>query len=203
MSIYTESSNLEQKTHNLFPTPITYKNVGTDLVTEELVYKTQKEYHKSMEFSNVGGYQSSPAIKGPAWQPLFMIAKSVLTEHLKDSNAKITEWNIQGGGLWMNVNGRGHYNKPHNHGGTHFSGIYYVKVPPKSGALYFMRPGPHNPIIEEHCKFPEYGPLFEVMPRDGDMFIFPSELYHGVYPNYSREDRISIAFNLNIMGYQY
>ena len=35
------------------------------------------------------------------------------------------------------------------------------------------------------------------------MFIFPSELYHGVYPNYSREERISVAFNLNILGYQY
>ena len=43
MSIYTESSNLEQKTYNLFPTPLTYKNVGTDLVTEELVYQTQEE----------------------------------------------------------------------------------------------------------------------------------------------------------------
>ena len=203
MSIAIESKDMEEKIYNLFPTPLHYKNVGTDLVNQKMIDDTRKVFHKSMEYSNVGGYQSSPNLKGPAWQPLFMVAKAQLIEYLKTLGAVAGEWNIQGAGLWLNVNGRGHYNKPHNHGGTHFSGIYYVKVPPKSGMLYFQRPSMHNPIIEEHGKLADYGPLIEIMPREGDMFIFPSELNHGVYPNFSREERISIAFNLNILGYQY
>ena len=204
MSIQIESENLPAGMHNLFPTPLRYVNVGTQLVTDQMITDTREELFKSMEFSNVGGYQSAPVIKGNVWQPLFQVAKAQLVKYLEELGAKSSiDWNIHGAGLWLNVNGRGHYNKVHNHGGTHFSGIYYVKVPPKSGMLYFQRPSQHNTVLEEHCRQEEYGPLFEVMPRDGDMFIFPSELNHGVYPNYSREERISIAFNLNIIGYQY
>lgn len=204
MSIQIESENLPEGIHNLFPSPIIYNNVGTQLVTDQMITDTRESFFKSMQFSNVGGYQSAPVIKGTAWQPLFQVAKAQLVEYLNGLGGNTgVVWNIQGAGLWLNVNGRGHYNKPHNHAGTHFSGIYYVKVPPKSGMLYFQRPSHHNPIIEEHCKNREYGPLFEVMPRDGDMFIFPSELNHGVYPNFSREERISVAFNLNIIDYQY
>ena len=204
MSIQIESENLPEGIHNLFPSPIIYNNVGTQLVTDQMITDTRESFFKSMQFSNVGGYQSAPVIKGTAWQPLFQVAKAQLVEYLNGLGGNTgVVWNIQGAGLWLNVNGRGHYNKPHNHAGTHFSGIYYVKVPPKSGMLYFQRPSHNNPIIEEHCKNREYGPLFEVMPRDGDMFIFPSELNHGVYPNYSREERISVAFNLNIIDYQY
>jgi uncharacterized protein (TIGR02466 family) len=35
-------------------------------------------------------------------------------------------------------------------------------------------------------------------PSAGKMIIFPSHLYHYVESNKSDEDRISIAFNLNI-----
>ena len=204
MSIQIESESLPEGIHNLFPSPIIYKNVGTQLVTDQMITDTRKDLFKSMQLSNVGGYQSAPVIKGSAWQPLFQVAQAQLVDYLNGLGANTgVMWNIQGAGLWLNVNGRGHYNKPHNHGSTHFSGIYYVKVPPKSGMLYFQRPSMQNCMIEEHCKNREYGPLFEVMPRDGDMFIFPSELNHGVYPNYSREERISVAFNLNIIDYQY
>lgn len=204
MSIKIDSENLPTGIHHLFPTSILYENVGTQLVTDQMVADTLETFHKSMEYSNVGGYQSAPMIKGAAWQPLFQVAKAQVVKYLCELDAKTNvEWNIQGAGLWLNVNGRGHYNKVHNHGGCHFSGIYYVKVPPKSGMLYFQRSTTHNVIVEEHCRQKEYGPLFEVMPRDGDMIIFPSEMNHGVYPNYSREERISVAFNLNIIGYQY
>ena len=83
------------------------------------------------------------------------------------------------------------------------SGIFYVQVPKHSGGLYFMRGSQQNGHIEMMCSQPEYGPLFEIMPSAGDLFLFPSELVHGVYPNYSKSDRISVSFNINIVGWAY
>ena len=55
MSIAIESKDMEEKIYNLFPTPLNYKNVGTDLVNQEMIDAAQKQFHKSMEYSNVGG----------------------------------------------------------------------------------------------------------------------------------------------------
>ena len=59
MSIQIESENLPAGIHNLFPTPLRYENVGTQLVTDQMITDTREELFKSMEFSNVGGYQSA------------------------------------------------------------------------------------------------------------------------------------------------
>ena len=53
MSIAIESKDMEEKIYNLFPTPLNYKNVGTDLVNQEMIDDAQKQFHKSMEYSNV------------------------------------------------------------------------------------------------------------------------------------------------------
>ena len=55
MSIQIESENLPAGMHNLFPTPLRYENVGTQLVTDQMITDTREELFKSMEFSNVGG----------------------------------------------------------------------------------------------------------------------------------------------------
>ena len=74
MSIQIESENLPAGIHNLFTSPIIFENVGTRLVTDQMVADTREELSKSMEFSNVGGYQSATVIKGALWQLLFQVA---------------------------------------------------------------------------------------------------------------------------------
>ena len=42
MSIAIESKDMEEKIYNLFPTPLHYKNVGTELVNQTMIDETQK-----------------------------------------------------------------------------------------------------------------------------------------------------------------
>ena len=38
----------------------------------------------------------------------------------------------------------------------------------------------------------------EIIPQDGDLFLFPAWLQHGTRPNKSDSPRVSISFNINI-----
>lgn len=103
---------------------------------------------------------------------------------------------------WINVNGRGGYNAPHDHPGFAWSGCYYVKVPPASdgdsGAIEFLDPRTNArvPTIQGAACFVD---TRKVRPEAGLLLLFPSYLRHWVYPNDEDEDRISIAFNARFL----
>lgn len=107
---------------------------------------------------------------------------------------------------WLNINGPGDLNHIHSHPGAMFGGVYYAKVPPKSGGITFFRP------FDELHKFKCWGdghnfvhgtnPLnYEVAaydPEPDQLFIFPADLLHKVETNKSAEDRISYSFNVQL-----
>lgn len=99
---------------------------------------------------------------------------------------------------WINVNGRGGFNTPHDHPGWAWSGTYYVHVPAnppgRSGSIEFLdsRTNVRAITVEgANCFMSKY----THHPASGTMLLFPSYLRHWVYPNEQDEDRVSIAFN--------
>lgn len=109
---------------------------------------------------------------------------------------------IQGQG-WVNVNSRGAYNAPHDHGSFHWSGCYYVAVPDtqneRSGSIEFLDPR-GGLSMGSDAPSPIFGGKVRFQPKPGLMLIFPSYLYHWVYPNEEEADRISVAFNAKIVN---
>jgi uncharacterized protein (TIGR02466 family) len=108
---------------------------------------------------------------------------------------------IEGEG-WVNVNGKGAFNTPHNHVGYHWSGCYYVHVPAasskSSGVIEFLDPRGTTGMPAD-LKAPAFAPKFQVRPKSGLLLIFPAYLQHWVYPNQDDDDRVSIAFNARIV----
>ena len=109
------------------------------------------------------------------------------------------EYNLLAEG-WVNIGSKLSFNYPHNHPGSNFSGIYYVKVPTKrkdSGLLQFLDPRggvrPYALGVKE-LKDP-FNDNFTIVPDEKMLIIFPSWLQHWVTPNLQEEDRISIACN--------
>lgn len=99
---------------------------------------------------------------------------------------------------WMNVNPPGGFNAPHTHPGAHWSGVYYVSQPEvetgSSGMIEFLDPRsdlPHWRILEAGA----FRPKKKIRPAAGEMVLFPSYLVHWVYPNESKEERVTVAFN--------
>lgn len=103
---------------------------------------------------------------------------------------------------WANVNGKGAFNAPHGHVDYHLSGSYYVTAPTASargGAIEFLNPaGALSPVLEFGRRMVD--PHIRVLPKAGQLLIFPSYLRHWVYPNHEDSDRVSIAFNVRVLG---
>ena len=102
--------------------------------------------------------------------------------------------------VWYNVNPGGSYNDLHDHPGADLAAIFYIKVPRKSGNLVLM-----DPFTYKECKLnAAITPLESIRsygftPTEGKFIMFPGHLLHRVETNRTKEDRISIAFNINII----
>jgi uncharacterized protein (TIGR02466 family) len=100
---------------------------------------------------------------------------------------------------WININQKGHCNYSHDHPGSLFSGVYYVKGGADKGELELKTPiVPHTytisgEIVGGYNAFT--GHAMVIPPVTGDLVIFPSWLLHRVNMSHSDEERISIAFN--------
>src|SRR5690606_38934 len=99
---------------------------------------------------------------------------------------------------WININGRGGFNIPHDHPKEMWSGCYYVKIPDNRtgmcGGIDFL--GPRSSVQawavpgSFHCQ-----PRVRNSPPAGLMWLSPSYLRRWVYPHAEDEARLSIAFN--------
>jgi len=111
----------------------------------------------------------------------------------------MTDKTIRCDSAWINVASSGNYQEYHNHTRSHFSAVYYLKVPPNSGNIVFraydhlgdMFPLPFDINTEKEPAFR----TFYIRPEDSDLIIFRSSLEHMVQKNRNTEDRICIAMN--------
>ena len=83
----------------------------------------------------------------------------------------------------------------HNHQGAFISGVVYINVDEDSGALIM-----HDPRFNA-CRSqpPEITKMFqpvEILPKSGDIIIFPSFVYHETHISKSSVPRILIPFDV-------
>jgi len=104
--------------------------------------------------------------------------------------------------VWANFMSAGEFNPPHNHAGSDFSSVFFIKIPEKireenkkfkgvgvgPGSISFTYGEPQQySLCSKHF-----------LPEEGDFFIFPSTLMHFVCPFMSKEERISISANFRL-----
>lgn len=98
---------------------------------------------------------------------------------------------------WINIAEKGVFHDYHVHPQYTISGVYYFRVNADQGGIQFRNPN----IMLENCYFPE-GPRspqsIELIPRDGDIVLFPAWLAHSTVKNTTDEERVSVAFNLDL-----
>lgn len=100
-------------------------------------------------------------------------------------------------GCWANVNPAGGINTPHAHPNNYLSGVYYVQTQTGADSIFFSDPRPQasmiSPPVEEESVYT--GNEVTVDAKPGRLIVFPAWLMHGVPPNRSNSDRVSISFN--------
>ena len=101
---------------------------------------------------------------------------------------------------WMNISGKGGYQKIHNHANSILSGVLYLKSEPKHPPLeFFKMMVPQEPFISltEHYKLgnPHTAHTLAFPCTQDTMIVFNSHLHHGHDDNVIKEERIGIAWN--------
>ena len=100
---------------------------------------------------------------------------------------------------WVNFGNKNESRMQHVHPGHKISGVYYFRVSKEQGSIVFQNPNP----VSNTCEFPS-GQVFPsftvVVPYDGDIILFPSWLSHGTTKSKSDVERISIAFNVDLIN---
>lgn len=105
-----------------------------------------------------------------------------------------TKYNIIIEDCWIANTAPKEHTVVHNHGTTHISGVYYFKTNEKDGNIYFLNP--ITSLMNSHFLVPD--DYVEYPPKEGLFLLFPSWLFHGVRSNDTKDNRISISFNVTL-----
>ncbi|MDT8427574.1 MAG: TIGR02466 family protein [Pseudomonadales bacterium] len=102
--------------------------------------------------------------------------------------------------LWCNINGTGSQHADHVHAYSHISGVFYIDCQQDSAPIRFKDPRPARWMVPPPLRrsVPENALAMEISPQEGKLLLFPSFLEHGVLPNQSQADRVSMSFNFEI-----
>ena len=195
--------------YKLFPTPVfhfrveNYQKLNTEL--ENYILNLRKKDEKGQKKSNAGGWHShnfdlNNDNTAKKFAKIFEeFYKKVIINEMGwkyDSNKVKME------AMWSIINKKGSFNIQHNHANAYLSSAYYVRYPEKSGSIKFFDPREQKNI--RYPKIKNYtdisAVITEITPKEGDLLIFPSYLYHEVGVNLSDEERVVVSFNIDI-GY--
>ena len=94
-------------------------------------------------------------------------------------------------GAWVNYQTAGEFNPAHIHTGV-FSYIIYLDIPECVRNEHTVNSQDLHGVLE----FSFNNNFYRVSPKTGDMIIFPSSLFHCVYPFKSDATRISVSGNV-------
>jgi len=192
--------------NKLFYQPM-WADMLSELDDEHLVQITdfclaQSLLSDGRKFSNKGGWQSNDYsfndLKNTPMESLLHVIMGKLNECMGELDSQIQ---LEYESIWINVNKKEDSNAVHTHSGV-LSGAFYIKVPDPSSRIFFTREYDlhqwfYGSIGSLNCT-EATSPRTYISPLEKLLLIFPSWMPHGVQPNPSDENRISISFNTQL-----
>ena len=181
----------------LFPVTIYKSKINYQFSDQEADRILQGQYH----LLNNGSLSDEKV-----WvldEPPFSNFKKILQSHV-DVYAKeifkYTDCEVYITTSWLNINPTNSYHNLHTHTNSIFSGVYYITLPPGAPFLSFTSPRrPALAIVPEEWN-EHNSPYWTLEVTEGELVIFPSEVFHEVLTNFSNTTRISLAFNTFVKG---
>ena len=188
----------KQKTQWCFPVPLFgYGLPSCEKINKKIenrVYEKSKE-EKTRKASNEGGWHSEGSMHDdPVMEPIVKYIEWAVRDLSIESKMEYNDYQLF---LWSNLNRPGDYNTVHDHPDCHMSGVYYVKLPEGDCGLLRM----YNPMYSYNYNSSGYNPPYkqpriEVKGKEGALLIFRAPILHDVTRNNTKEDRISLSFNI-------
>lgn len=199
---------LEKRSDFLFPTQIVSGEIPDfDQIQNKLIdwiYKYKKNNSDIARISNKGGWQSErkDVYVDEGFKQfeniIVPIIGDLVNEYRFTRQADIVQ-------MWININGENAYNVSHRHPGADLSGVIWIKQTPEQGRFIFdnidvgyrdasILYSMDSVYLEEKKMLPEWFPNY----KNGTIMVFPAMFSHRVEINETKEDRISISFNIKL-----
>ena len=129
----------------------------------------------------------------PNFTEFFQLVSPLITEFLEQLGY-LGNWEFENS--WANVYPKGAWVPHHNHGTSHWSGVFYVQAPANCGNLLLIDPKEYA-LSNEPDNTKWRGNHKMIVPvTTGKLAMFPGYLKHESKPNESVDDRIIISFNI-------
>ena len=186
----------------MFRTLITQKKINLNFKDLEKYILSLQEKNTSKRFSNSTGWRSSDLDikKNKNLQKIEEGFLEMATDYCRIIKMKK---GLKSLSMWATVNKYKDYNLTHCHQGF-LSGTFYVKTPMKCGDIVFENPSKLSDYWmlnggDLFSSFNEYNSSSWTLPaRKSIMYLFPSWLPHRVEPNLTKQNRISVSFNMGV-----
>ena len=203
-----------QKQFNLnrelfYATPIFYKDIEGSTELNKHLLKHLKQWKKRDEkgivrSNSLGWHSAVDMHHRKEYKPLIKELFK-MQEEIYEAEGYHPDTEAVCDNMWGNINYKYSHNKNHVHPGAQWSGVYYIKCPPKCGHIWFTDPcGERHldmPIMADKQKKPtHYWREVHYQPIEGRLIMFPGWLTHEVAQNMcdlKGEDgwRVSVSFN--------
>ena len=164
------------------------------------LYEIKAKDEKGMPRSNVRGWHSNDKLyedeEFKSTVADILLKANECFRHLDVREDYVPEMS----GLWGMINPPGSRNNVHTHPYNYLSGVYYLKVPSKSGNLVFLEPKSQAEVLSPPLKKDASVHLahsVDYEPKENALIFFPSWLQHEVKINNSDEDRVVLSFNIH------
>ena len=166
-----------------------------DIISQSKINAEKRQFNWQSEKNN-------KLYELPKYKELGKMALNACIKYIDLLEYKLDD--IELTGMWSNVLKPGETHPPHTHSNNFISGVYYVQADndPKTPAINFIDPRGQTCVLQPQQKrYTIYNSTRHSLPaRVNRMILFPSWLSHFVPINYSKSDRISIAFNAMLKG---
>lgn len=196
------------KLHVPFSIPIIGVNLTDTYILNNKICEyaySQEKFKLGRKVSNKGGFQTNLLWGLDFIDELMEKVKTPLSS-LFLNGLLLKNFKFNHSGIWININRNGNYNSHHTHPNSDFACVYYVKAPKNSGRIIFDHPSPvflHTELYAKSNNFEKWNEFncskYLIEPEENLFLIFPSYLVHSVEENKSDKDRISLAFNINLI----
>jgi len=179
-------------THHLFPTPVSFFNLGRELTDEESDFLLNQE-----EKPNSGNTTSKERklLESDKLAELRGFVELSLDKYLKEILSPKQNVGLRITQSWVNYTKPGQFHHKHAHPNSLISGVFYVKANKETDRIYFYKDG------YQQIKLPvDQWNLFNSeswwLPiGTGELILFPSHFTHMVEAVKGDNMRVSMSFN--------
>jgi uncharacterized protein (TIGR02466 family) len=182
---------------DLYPSSVYLKNIFNKSYTDKAItiaYEMKDTLLQSNVYSVRNGWQSTKEIYNiPHFATLANTILHLIKSDIIPDNIMLQNTEPFISAMWLNIHEQHGFNHVHVHPGSWYSGVYYLQCSDNSGGISFTDPRPAADMSIFNKQ-----EINTIKPNTGDLILFPSWLPHLVEPNYDKNHRISVSFNIEL-----